>query len=138
MNTTLNQLVIFIVLGIAADDVFVFCDAWKQSKRIAFLADDEHRRMAYSFRRAFKAILVTSSTTSIAFLANALSEIRPIRAFGIFAAIIVPVNFIIVILVIPSTQVIHDRYFADCCDYSRFFQSCCGKPMKVIKENTSS
>lgn len=31
MNTTLNQLNIFIVLGIAADDIFVFCDAWQQS-----------------------------------------------------------------------------------------------------------
>lgn len=29
MNTTLNQLTIFIVLGIAADDIFVFCDAWR-------------------------------------------------------------------------------------------------------------
>ena len=31
-NDTLIQLSIFIVLGIAADDVFVFCDAWHQSK----------------------------------------------------------------------------------------------------------
>ena len=30
-NDTLIQLTIFIVLGIAADDVFVFCDAWRQS-----------------------------------------------------------------------------------------------------------
>ena len=66
------------------------------------MANDYHRRMAYSFRRAFSAILVTSSTTAIAFLSNALSNIRPIRAFGIFAAIIIPVNFIIVILMIPS------------------------------------
>ena len=29
MNTTLNQMTIFIVLGIAADDIFVFCDAWR-------------------------------------------------------------------------------------------------------------
>ena len=28
-NDTLIQLSIFIVLGIAADDVFVFCDAWR-------------------------------------------------------------------------------------------------------------
>ena len=28
-NDTLIQLTIFIVLGIAADDVFVFCDAWR-------------------------------------------------------------------------------------------------------------
>ena len=34
-NDTLIQLSIFIVLGIAADDVFVFCDAWRQSKQHA-------------------------------------------------------------------------------------------------------
>lgn len=120
MNTTLNQLTIFIVLGIAADDIFVFCDAWRQSATIPFIADNVHRRMAYSFKRSFNAILVTSSTTAIAFLANALSDIRPIRAFGIFAAIIVPVNFIIVILVMPSTQILHDKYLKDRCSLKKF------------------
>ena len=66
--------------------------------------------MAYSWRRSFGAILVTSSTTAIAFLANAGSDIRPIRAFGIFAAIIIPVNFGIIITVIPAAQIIHDRW----------------------------
>ena len=102
MNTTLNQLTIFIVLGIAADDIFVFCDAWRQGGCIPMLAKDEKRRMAYAFKRSFRAIAVTSSTTAVAFLANASSDIRPIRAFGIFAAIIVPVNFFIVIMIIPS------------------------------------
>jgi len=58
--------------------------------------------MAYAFRRSFRAIAVTSSTTAVAFLANATSDIRPIRAFGIFAAIIIPVNFLIVITIMPS------------------------------------
>lgn len=102
MNTSLNQLTIFIVLGIAADDIFVFCDAWKQSGFIKSIKDDEHRRMAYSFKRSFRAIAVTSSTTAVAFLANATSAIRPIRAFGIYAAIIVPVNFLILILMMPA------------------------------------
>jgi len=101
MNTTLNQLTIFIVLGIAADDIFVFCDAWRQSEFLPLIAKDEHRRMAYAFKRSFRAITVTSSTTAVAFLANAASEIRPIRAFGIFAAIIVPINFLLVILIMP-------------------------------------
>ena len=111
---------IFIVLGIAADDIFVFCDAWRQSATIPFIADNLHRRMAYSFKRSFNAILVTSSTTAIAFLANALSDIRPIRAFGIFAAIIIPVNFVLVILVMPSTQIIHDKYLKDRCSFKKF------------------
>ena len=81
--------------------------------------------MAYTFKRAFKAILVTSSTTSVAFLANGLSEIVPIRAFGIFAAIIIPVNFVLIILIMPAIQLIHDRYFAKCFTYAKIFGFCC-------------
>ena len=58
--------------------------------------------MAYAFKRSFRAIAVTSSTTAVAFLANALSDVRPIRAFGIYAAILIPVNFFIVILIMPA------------------------------------
>ena len=129
-NDTLIQLSIFIVLGIAADDVFVFCDAWRQSKQHASIAHDEKLRMAYTFKRAFKAILVTSSTTCVAFLANGLSEVVPIRAFGIFAAIIIPVNFVLIILIMPSIQLIHDRYFAKCFTYKKVFATifpCCCK-----------
>ena len=81
--------------------------------------------MAYSFKRAFKAIIVTSSTTSVAFLANALSDIVPIRAFGIFAAIIIPVNFLLIILIMPAIQIIHDRYFAKCFTYRKIFAAYC-------------
>ena len=41
MNTSLNQVTIFIILGIAADDVFVFCDAWNQGALIPLIAKDE-------------------------------------------------------------------------------------------------
>lgn len=39
-NDTLISLTIFIVLGIAADDVFVFCDAWRQSLQHSSIAGD--------------------------------------------------------------------------------------------------
>jgi len=131
MNTTLNQLTIFIVLGIAADDIFVYCDAYRQSELIPSIAKDENRRVAYAFKRAFRAILVTSSTTAVAFLANGLSEIRPIRAFGFFAAILIPVNFVIIILVIPSVQLVHDRYFKERCAYQKMC-CCCRSGKKQI------
>ena len=110
MNTSLNQVTVFIVLGIAADDVFVFCDAWNQGALIPLVAQDEKRRIAYAFKRSFRAITITSSTTAVAFFASASSDLRPIRAFGIFAGLIVPVNFLIVIFMMPSICVIHDRY----------------------------
>ena len=83
------------------------------------MKDDMHRRMAYAFKRAAKAIAVTSSTTSVAFAANGASPIIPIRAFGIYAAIIVLVNYLMVVMVMPSIQIIYEIHFkhkCQCCD----------------------
>ena len=129
MNTTLNQITIFLVLGLAADNIFVFCDAWRQSGLLPSIAKDEQRRLAYSFKRAFRAILMTSSTTAVSFLANALSDVRPIRAFGILAAVMIILNFWLVILIMPSIQLTHDRYLKDRCAYSKCCR-CCKKGKK--------
>lgn len=70
----LQVIIVYIVLGIAADDIFVFYDAWVQSKHIdPKIIDSQERRLAYSFRRAVRAMAITSSTTSVAFFANIIS-----------------------------------------------------------------
>ena len=115
MNTSLNRISIFIVLGIAADDLFVFCDAWRQSELVKSLQGCEKRRMAYTFRRSFQAIAVTSSTTAAAFLATTASKIKPIKSFGIYAAIVVPLNFVMIVLMMPSIQIFHDRQIMPRC-----------------------
>jgi predicted RND superfamily exporter protein len=99
--SSLHTLVIFIVLGIAADDIFVFVDAWRQSENIKLIRNDIRMRLAYSFRRAARATATTSSTTSVAFLANAFSPIMPIASFGIYAAVIITVNYALIIMVFP-------------------------------------
>lgn len=109
------MLMIFIVLGIAADDIFVFIDAWRQSEKIPELQGDKVRRMAYTFRRSSRAMSVTSSTTAAAFFANVFSPIMPIKSFGIFSGVIVPANFILVILIFPSAVIIYENYFLPCC-----------------------
>lgn len=70
---TLHTLVIFIVLGISADDVFVLYDAWKQSEHIVEYEGNLRKRMAYAWRRAAHAMFITSSTTCLAFLSTSLS-----------------------------------------------------------------
>lgn len=47
-------------------------------------------------------MFVTSSTTCVAFLANVFSPIMPIKAFGIFAAIVIPANFLLVCTIFPA------------------------------------
>lgn len=104
------MMIIYIVLGIAADDIFVFYDAYQQSAEMdRKVMDTVDKRLAYSFRRAAKAMAVTSSTTAVAFFANAFSSMTQISAFGIFAGIIVPVNYMLVIIIFPPAVVWYER-----------------------------
>jgi predicted RND superfamily exporter protein len=78
------------------------------------------KRMAYSFRRGVRAMTVTSSTTAVAFFANAMSPIMPIRAFGIFTGVLIPINFFLVVMIMPPAviyfeTVIQPKNFACCC-----------------------
>ena len=108
--SSMNMLSIFIVLGIAADDVFVFFDAWRQSEKIdRRILSTTERRMAYTWKRAFKATFITSSTTAVGFFANAFSPLMPIKAFGIFVGVIVPMNFLLVVTIFPAAVIIYDE-----------------------------
>ena len=97
---SLNFVAVFVILGISADNVFVFTDAWQQSghlKELNLDLDNRYnnfqRRMNYTWRKATKAISTTSFTTAMAFLATGFSKIMPISAFGFFASILVVVNY---------------------------------------------
>ena len=57
--------------------------------------------MSYSFKKSVVALGVTSFTGCVAFLANGFSPIMPLRAIGIYAAIIVPVNALLIAWMLP-------------------------------------
>ena len=58
---TLHTLAIFIILGIGADDIFVFWDAWEQSIVLnPRLRNSMLLRMSWSYKRAAKAMLATT------------------------------------------------------------------------------
>ena len=67
---------------------------------------------------------VTSSTTAAAFFANFFSPIMPIKAFGIFAGTLIPVNFMLVVLIMPPAVIYkEEKLMNTCCFYG-------GKPKK--------
>jgi predicted RND superfamily exporter protein len=84
----MHILVIFLVLGVGADDVFVFVDKWKLTNEKLPL----DMRLHETIDHALQAVFNTSFTTIIAFVATAISPIMPIAAFGIFAALAIFVN----------------------------------------------
>ena len=64
----------FVIIGIGVDDVFVFLNTFKQSKDLEGL-DTVHKRITHTILVATSATFFTSATTTIAFLANAVSEV---------------------------------------------------------------
>lgn len=68
--------------------------------------------MSLTWRRAAKTALVTTITTAVAFFANFFSQLMPISSFGIFAAMLIPINYLLVIFILPAHIIIHDRYFS--------------------------
>ena len=53
---------------------------------------------------------VTSSTTAVAFFVNITSQLMPIRAFGIFAGVIVLVNYFLVVMFFPPAILFYENY----------------------------
>ena len=108
----INFLIIFVVLGIGADDVFVFMDAFHQSVdelTAKGVPPTLPNRIKHTMKRALHAIFVTSFTTSAAFLATALSPLIPLRSFGIFSALVIFCVFLINALVLPPLTVMYAR-----------------------------
>lgn len=106
-------------------------DAWSQGGRSKIIGGDLKKRMAYTMRRASKAILVTSSTTAFAFLATGFSTIMPISAFGYFAFVLVPMNYILVITIFPVQVVIYEKTFNK---YFPKYETICCFPYNLVKK----
>lgn len=111
----LHIVAVYMVLGIAADDIFVFIDAWRRSANLypEIFKGSKRKRMAYAFRSSARAMAITSSTTSVAFFANIFSPLLPIKSFGIFAGVIIPINFVLVIMFMPAASIIYEEYIED-------------------------
>ena len=131
---SMNLLSIYIILGISADDLFVFYDAWRQSKYLIPPGPKLlYERMALATRRASKAIFITSFTTASAFVATSMSEVIPIRAFGTFSALLVVIDFGLTLTVFPAFLILHHRITKLTC-YRRRVEKCslhCQRTKKV-------
>lgn len=122
-----HVLSLFIILGIGADDVFVFFDIWKQSAlhRYQSLA----HRLSDCYHRAALAMLYTSLTTAVAFIVSATSPFLAVYTFGIFSGILVVVNYLSVIIYFPCVVIMYHLYFEryKCC-------CCCKRQSYITKE----
>ena len=120
----LNTLCLFIVAAIGADDIFVFWEAYKQSAyKGQNVLESLESRMNWVYRRAGGAMAVTSATTCSAFLCTVASPIASTKSFGIFAALVILFDYLLVMTLFCTSVVIYHNSFErpGCC----CFGGCC-------------
>ena len=98
-----NFLAVFLAIGFGADVMFVYYDSWVQSEA---RAENLANRLAWTYRRAVKASLATTSTTALSFLCNMASVIRALRQFGFFMGICVLITWLSLTFIYVPTIVI--------------------------------
>lgn len=98
----MNMFLIYVLLGIGADDVLIYIDCFKQmtalsqgrKSKIGLSEWPLHKIIEMTMERAAKAMFVTSCTTCAAFVATSTSGLMPVAQFGTFAALMIACNFL--------------------------------------------
>ena len=104
----LNIMTFVFLVGIGADDAFVFNDVWSQAKR-SLPNGSVVDWIEYTLKHAALSMFVSSFTTSAAFYANSVSDITSIRVFGIFAGTSILIMYSLMITWFPAGIVFMEK-----------------------------
>ncbi|KAK3092390.1 hypothetical protein FSP39_002236 [Pinctada imbricata] len=108
---------IFIILGIGADDIFVFYDSWRLTAFSTY--PSLAHRLSDAYKKSVLSMFITSLTTCSAFLCSAISPLLATRSFGVFSAMLIIYNYLSVIIYFPTVVMMYHLKFEDwhwpCC-----------------------
>lgn len=104
----MNLLATIVVVGIGADDVFIFCKVWHRKKLDRSCSVIE--LMADTFQHAMLSMLVTSLTTAAAFYSSLFSNITTVCCFSVFAGTAIIANFLLMLTWLPASVVVSERW----------------------------
>ena len=115
----LNMVTLIFIVGIGADDAFVYTGIWSEAQKIYPLSRYPFEEClikwtTHAIRHALLAMLVTSLTTASAFYANVSSVVTSVKCFGLFSGTAIIVNYLLMITFFPAIIVIHEKYLASC------------------------
>ncbi|XP_064627690.1 uncharacterized protein LOC135487627 isoform X2 [Lineus longissimus] len=103
-----NLLSLFVVLGIGADDIFIFVDTWKW---LDGKCDQQEERISMCFKKAGVAMFSTSLTTMVAFFVSSFSSLLTLCSFGTLSGLVVLINYISVMTFFPTVILAHENIF---------------------------
>ncbi|XP_063242455.1 protein dispatched isoform X2 [Bacillus rossius redtenbacheri] len=106
----MNLLASIVVIGIGADDAFIFCKVWQCSK-VEKNNSSLVRLVDETLRHATLSMFVTTLTTAAAFYASYVTSITAIGCFSVFAGTATLANFVLMVTWLPASVVVSER----CC-----------------------
>ncbi|XP_012567028.2 protein dispatched homolog 1 isoform X1 [Hydra vulgaris] len=125
----LNMATLIFLVGVGADDAFVYMGVWKDAKQSYVLKSYElHQEYLiiwtiHALKHAILPMFVTSFTTAAAFYANISSNITSVKCFGLYAGTAIIVNYLLMITFFPVVVILHEKYFKKC--MARCLPCCC-------------
>ena len=136
----LNILTLVFLVGIGADDAFVYMDVWNEklqehkarrgiSTRNEDITNDLISITTDTMKHASLSMFVTSFTTASAFFASLTSDITSIRLFGLYSGIAILCTLFLMLTWFPAAVIIDQTVL------SRYF---CSSKLKVFFCKNSS
>ena len=105
----LNFIGLFVSAALGADDLFVATDKWKNA-RLQHPTQSTEEVAAEALPEAAFAMLLTTSTTSVAFFATCVSPVAPIFTFAVFCGLMVIFNYVLNCTLVFPALCMYDRW----------------------------
>ena len=107
----LHAIGVFVILGIACDDIFVVYDAFTQAAWLAPppAASSLEGQLKWALHRAGKAILVTTLTDCAAFMSAIFSGIPNLVSFSILTSLLALANLLLAVTLWPCALILEVR-----------------------------
>ena len=109
----LQVLTVFIILGIGADDVFIYVEAVRQNfRQLKGPSWSTQAKFSAAYRAARFTMWTTTVTTGCAFALQVISVIPVIKYFGVLTSLLVFLNYFLVLTFYSCVLVFYVRYIA--------------------------
>jgi len=106
----LNVLAMFIIIAMGVDGTIIFMDAYHESAK-GILKKSLVVRMSWIYRGAVKSMFYSTATSCASFLCVLLTPLPGVRAFGIFAATVILLRYLLLISLFGTAVVIYHNKF---------------------------
>ncbi|KAL0275291.1 UNVERIFIED_CONTAM: hypothetical protein PYX00_003193 [Menopon gallinae] len=119
------EVIPFLALAVGVDNIFILVHTYMRTERFANESDEEH--MGRVLGSIGPSIALTSISESCCFFLGGLSEMPAVRAFALYAAMAILIDFIFQITCFVSLMILDARRQRS----NRFDACCCIKGRKV-------